>query len=351
MPTKKPTGLYQSNGRGSWVIDRRFKGVGEIRRATGTNSISTAQAINGMLTSLYQVGRLDLLKRIKSGDLWLLEAYSLHMQGDLLTAGKREGLRTIRGWEHWIARHNCSEAWRLKIKYWLKRLLTEDMRYEELPDRLRALSLELQGKAPMFKQAKSALLTFVKHTLGPDKPAYTGLLAVPWMSYSTPMQASFSLPELAEFLRSLEEKPMLQDDVRSLALSGMGPKEYIKDGWEILEDRIQINGQKRRNRIRVIPLAYPITRPNYAQSTLYDYLRARGHAAYELRRTYARLLEHAGVPRTRRRAYLGHLRSLDQSDDYERHEVTAYLQQDAERIRTTLKAFPDVFPDRRTAIV
>lgn len=61
-------------------------------------------------------------------------------------------------------------------------------------------------------------------------------------------------------------------------------------------------------------------------------------------------MEDALIPRTRRRAYLGHLRSLDQSDDYERHEITAYLQQDANSLREALLPHSEVFPDRMCSL-
>jgi integrase len=61
---------------------------------------------------------------------------------------------------------------------------------------------------------------------------------------------------------------------------------------------------------------------------------------YDLRRTYANWLEAAGVPRTRRKMYMGHGAS-DVTDLYERHEVERFLAEDAERLRRFVGAEPD----------
>jgi len=73
--------------------------------------------------------------------------------------------------------------------------------------------------------------------------------------------------------------------------------------------------------------------------TFEDKLRERTSefTAYDLRRTYSNWLESAGVPRTRRRLYLGH-GARDVTDFYESHEVTAFLREDAERLAALSKS-------------
>ncbi len=58
---------------------------------------------------------------------------------------------------------------------------------------------------------------------------------------------------------------------------------------------------------------------------------------YDARRTYAHLMEEAGIPRTRRMMYLGH-RERDVTDLYERHEVTAFLAEDAKKLHALVGA-------------
>ena len=60
--------------------------------------------------------------------------------------------------------------------------------------------------------------------------------------------------------------------------------------------------------------------------------RSRDLTPYDLRRSYANWLEAAGIPRTRRRLYLGH-GAGDVTGLYETHEVAAFLADDAQRLR------------------
>ena len=58
--------------------------------------------------------------------------------------------------------------------------------------------------------------------------------------------------------------------------------------------------------------------------------------AYDLRRTYANWLEAAGIPRTRRKLYLGHAVE-DVTALYEWHEVKDHLVADAKRVADYLE--------------
>jgi hypothetical protein len=53
---------------------------------------------------------------------------------------------------------------------------------------------------------------------------------------------------------------------------------------------------------------------------------------YDLRRSFANWMEAAGIPRTRRKLYLGH-GAADVTDLYERHEVQAFLLEDGRKLR------------------
>ena len=53
------------------------------------------------------------------------------------------------------------------------------------------------------------------------------------------------------------------------------------------------------------------------------------------RKTFARWMEDAGIPRVRREVYRGHGKR-DVGDLYERYEVAAYLRDDAQNMRVLL---------------
>jgi integrase len=121
-----------------------------------------------------------------------------------------------------------------------------------------------------------------------------------------------------------------------MATTGMGQKEYW-GRWSVKADRIHIEGTKRAGRVRDVPLILRPAVPSMHRRTFENKLRARdrGFTPYNLRRTYANWLETAGVPRTRRRLYMGH-GAADVTDLYEMHEVRAFLADDAIRLRQLL---------------
>ena len=124
--------------------------------------------------------------------------------------------------------------------------------------------------------------------------------------------------------------------VWAMALTGMGPEEYWSLRWHQYADRVHIVGTKRAGRVRDVPCAHSVTPPSIMYAAFRRYLReaSEGRATpYDLRRTYANWLESAGVPRTRRRLYMGH-GTKDVTDLYEFHEITAFLKEDAERLKS-----------------
>jgi integrase len=123
----------------------------------------------------------------------------------------------------------------------------------------------------------------------------------------------------------------------AMAVTGMGPGE-LWGRWHGLADRVHIAGTKRAGRVRDVPLVRAIRQPARGYQAFRAALQAASGGSiepYDLRRTYATWLEAAGIPRTRRRLYLGHGAS-SVTDLYERHQVDAFLAEDAERLRGVL---------------
>jgi integrase len=128
-----------------------------------------------------------------------------------------------------------------------------------------------------------------------------------------------------------------------MAYTGMGWTEYM-GRWEWLPDRIQIHGTKRAGRDRVVPVIEPMVRYERPYKAFREALSKAATEAglpnvtpYDFRRTYAGWLEDAGIPRTRRRLYMGH-GAKDVTDLYERREIDRYLAEDAERLKTLIGA-------------
>jgi integrase len=68
---------------------------------------------------------------------------------------------------------------------------------------------------------------------------------------------------------------------------------------------------------------------------LYLRMKKYGWIPKDLRTTYANLMVEAGIPRPRRRQYLGH-EAEDVTAVYERMEVDRFLLEDAEKMRALL---------------
>jgi integrase len=154
-----------------------------------------------------------------------------------------------------------------------------------------------------------------------------------------------------------------------MCLTGMGPKEYWVDGWSIESDRVRIRGKKALGRVREVPLVDMPVRPEITKDGFTSALRRlskerlmqqlteqlereptadelaaaieadpRGVwkvTPYQARKTFARWMEDARIPRARREIYRGHGKR-DIGDIYERYEVAAYLREDAQAMRALL---------------
>ena len=74
---------HRISTNGSFRIDRRFKTVGRIALASGTNDRQTFGKLNTMLTELYEDGYLDVLRGIRDHRWSLQEVYQARRTGRL----------------------------------------------------------------------------------------------------------------------------------------------------------------------------------------------------------------------------------------------------------------------------
>jgi len=69
---------FKSSGRGTWIIEKRIKGLGLLRRASGTRDLNKLKAYKAMIVTLIDQGRLDILRAIKDKRLSFAEAYEVY---------------------------------------------------------------------------------------------------------------------------------------------------------------------------------------------------------------------------------------------------------------------------------
>jgi hypothetical protein len=322
---------HRSHGRGTFELDRLFDGIGRVRRASGTRDPDTFRAINAMLTVLYDRGRHDVLEAIRDGKVKAVHALDRFRRerledlplGDALApleVAWEAYVRTIPGERHARAFRSTKRALRIGPEHTV----------HELPRLLEAYSKRCPPR--MGELAKAHAQAFLRDTLHAGHPLYRAVQAIrvaPRNRTRARIGTALPWPHLVALLRQLPAEA--RGMARTLAVTGMGRTEYFRDGFTVLEDRIVIHGRKRRGRAREVPRWAPVTEPMMHERKFAALL--GDVPLYALRKTFAHLMEEAGIPRTRRRAYLGHGGARDVTDLYERVEVTAFLEEDAERLR------------------
>ena len=333
---------HKTNKRGTFVLDRQFRGVGRIKRATGTTDPKLYTLLDAMLTTLYKAGRVDILQAIHAGALTPLEVWARFRLGELDRLPTVETMKPLKqALESWLETADAGKWNRQSRKYAVAailRLAKRTATVQEIPALLRGYAAVAKGPT-MFNRTRSAMQAFIRDTLGRSHVLYGQVTDV----RPKRVRERQGNPQSVEQLTRLAEKMHAADAAIawSMALTGMGPGE-LWGTWTQHKDRIHVRGTKREGRVRDVPLIRPISRPT---RTYRAFLNALDKASdgtvlpYDLRKTYANWLEAAGIPRTRRRLYMGH-GTADVTDLYERHDVERFLADDAERVRTFLGDAP-----------
>lgn len=357
------------NGGATFYLDRRVPGVGRIKRASGTTHAPTFRRLNEMIDGLRETGRLDLLRAIKGGRLTPLEVWDAYRVGQLARLPDAEQLAGLRAaMDAWLAGVDASANHRSTLKSsvaHLARAAGAGATVGDLPRALRALRETMRATPRAFNYCRSAAQAFARDTAGRHSRLWLEVSGVePLRVRARRKTRPVTPPELVVIARALDRlHPGAGATAWALALTGMRPgSEYwgksrkgapaVKGPWEDRGDRIHVEGTKTEAAVRDIPRVAAVAPPACWEGKFGRLLReATGGAVqpYDLRRSFASWMEAAGVPRTRRRLYLGHAAG-DVTDLYERHEVEAYLAADARVLaayveREAAKAPPEEPPE------
>lgn len=328
--------------RGTIVLDRILRGVGRIKKATGTHDRRTARRLNEMLTSLHGAGRLDVLEQIRDGNLHLLQAYRHYRTGhwdDIPTAQHLQPLGPTLA--DWAESYPCSDKHRESMQRSFQAISGATHKAATVNDlpaalvRFRKRCMKA-GHARTFNLARSAAQAFLRSTAGRHDRLWLAVATVEPLPVTPRFTAH---PQTVNDARAIAERlgkkagPMWW----TLCTTGMNPKEYFEDGFDVRDERILIRGRKRQGRNRFVPLVAVPVRPMLTRWGFRQALRRLSHGVTprDGRTTYANWLEAAGIPRTRRRLYLGH-GARDVTDLYEQHDVVAFLAADGAKIRALL---------------
>lgn len=351
------------DGKGGTLILDRVTPVGRIKRASGTTDARVLRRLGTMLTDLGDAGRHDYLRALLAGrvrPLDLYQTYRVHGAARMPAMDQVQELRAAL--DQWAAQAECGERHRAAHRTFVRKVLEmvpPTARVAELPAAIEAVRARYKARKQhaAFNRVRASALSFARDTLRRSHPVYGALIDVPCLRER---KQRVNNPQTPSEIRSLEaalDKGEHQAALWGMALTGMGPGEWF-GRWQILPDRIHIDGTKREARVRDVPrvLSGLYTVPGEPEKPLLPFPRAKtvewpirlfaralkaasgGQVQpYDLRRSYATWMEESAIPRTRRRSYLGHSAG-DVTDRYEQQDVTRYLKDDAARLTAWIES-------------
>lgn len=315
---------HQSNGRGSAVVKMKFRGVGTIRRAIGSREQAVVDDVELMYKSLYKQSRLDVLEAIRDKRIHPLVVLSQWRQGKEIDLPPADVLLQLEAaWLAWEEKLKISESYRATLGVTRRALnIPKEATLAKLPMLLKAYMerCEKSGKTASANHGRNHVRAFLRDTVGPSHKLYTAVKDMrPLASDSEPEDRGtpHPMPLILGLVPKLNALLAGAGDMAwSMAAYGMGNKEYWHDGFDVLDDRVLIHGEKKKRRrnntrdravMRWAPeaLVAPVCTEKKFRALL---AQASGErvAIYDLRRSFARWTEEALIIESNRAAYMGH---------------------------------------------
>ncbi len=303
--------VHQDGRGGSLVIDLRLGKLGRLKRASGTQDpklLADVVRTIRLLRDQYPP-RWDVLALLLNGDITPLELHDRYIQGELAQLPTSDELRPLEDMvRRWLRTLDRSSRTVDDYESRLLSLVEDDVRLGALPDLLvarRAVALA-SGKRRSFNLLLTAARMLVRGTTGERHRLYEALERIEPLRVQRRPGNPQTPDQVRELAGALHQHG---PSVWALALSGMRSSEYFGGRWRLLADRIAIAGTKSPAARREAPRIYPIATPTCKGDTL-AHLLHEGTAGqvrpHDLRYTYMRWLEEAGVAQIRVNLYAGH---------------------------------------------
>ena len=263
-------------------------------------------------------------------------AYTTEGMNGLPTAAGLEPL--VQSMLDWIDVHDVSDAHKKTMRSCVRhiaRIGNSHSPISDLPDLVGQLKMTMREHPRMFALVRSTALAFLRAKFKKHHPLWNDVAGIDPLIQRKKRPHYPKTPDELRAITARMDKDMAAM-AWSMASTGMGPKEYWEDGWEVEADRVRIHGKKRDGRDRFVPLirGIPLLKPI---GTLKAFRSALANAdfgrmgVYDLRRSHSNWMESAGIPRTRRRIYRGH-GPRDVGDLYEHHEIEQFIADDSLRL-------------------
>ncbi len=343
---------------GSFVFRKRFKGVGEIRIQSGTTDHKTFKQYEAAVESLYDSGNVDALIALKERRCTLRETHAWWRDRTQTPPWSEDRtsheplFSTLREWiESADTKSRLQPTTRSGYQKCIKMIEAScKMRgasVEDIPGVLaqyRTLNASSNPpKVRSFNQGRAMILSFLRQSQSTSSQLYQKTRSVDVITENSWSKKRVNNPLLpAEIDAAFREAPnqRLQDVVWFLATTGMTPKEFLEDGWEIDEsiNAVRIFGRKRSGRYgRIVPRLYQKLKASN-DWTYRQLLEAFKQVfptrnLYDLRRTFAVWNNRAGIDVLHTKAYMGHGANI--TERYMAQNEASWLIEDA----TKLSAF------------
>jgi hypothetical protein len=356
---------HQSNDRGTLVIDRQFRGVGRLRRASGTKLPRELRRINDLLSDLFQRRRLDYLIAVRDGQLHPLdllhqvEQFGMHSLAALPAPADLAPIADA--WERWCARipkANTARMYRLawqhlrigallrargddapsydEAKAELARLdeagttpdTAKGLSLADLPEVLLRLRAAMEHLPPTFNRTRASVQAYLKQAVGTKHAAYLALEGVERLKESPRRRTGRTLARALEIRDAL---PAAEGRLWWwLVLHGLRVGEYFELNdvtWSEQGELLDLVGGKTDNATRVLPLLGTIPKKAVPLRRFRETLTDFGVTPHIARYTFKSFAQDAGIPEQRVEQYMGRS-TRGMSGLYARVDLREWIPQD-----------------------
>lgn len=356
---------------GTFIVDRSFRGIGRIHRASGITRENQFRLFNDGLTEMAgdPTGR-EWLRSFQRGDVEGIDLWGKIKTGAWRNAPPRpetsESLvDAITDW-----RENTKDEVAKATYVGRNHLITQvkaaaraGATVDELPVIFRTVRTRMKKAPVAFNQIRNYLRAFIRDTLGTRHELYQVVkhdipaIKIPGHAKKKerkrhPLTPSQVLLLASKFSTAAAGGPDAKQEGHghsaiAMAMTGMHPKEYYVDGFSISARYIHIHGEKREGRDRKVPRLFPsalwphatLKHPTISDPKTFGRAFRDARQAAELtctpldlRRSFANWMEAADIDRTRRRMYMGHS-AKDVTDLYETQELLQHIEKDGAQLR------------------
>lgn len=320
--------------RGTYEVDRIFRGLGRVRIRTGTHDRRLAQRYELMLESL----PLETVRLIVDDKLPLRFAYDAWSAGKADTLPTAQGLRPlITTMKAWVKNppDQVGPSETANRERFIARL--EDMeagaRVVDLPAMLKTLKRDMREIGAAFNRYRAAAMAFLRDDMGTRSTLYLDVQEIPELD-EPPKFARHPCTVQEARAIATELGPKWGPQWWGLCCHGLGPKEHWEDGWKIVQQGLEIFGQKWTARHRVVPLVCDLPQPIGRKAGFAEALERAdlGVTPYDARRSYARWLDEIGAPDYLQDAFMGHGKK-DMRSLYKWGDISAWIAEYSRKLR------------------